>query len=486
MNDFTPNKKRFFSTKFVEQMAALNELQGLLTAILLICIVATVDYMTGYDMRLAILYMLPIALATWTGGVNSGIVASIISTGCWLTSFQPNHLYSREIFYYWEGLILIVTFLIFVHLISGLRGALARADKRFVRVLESLHAGIYVIDNIEGKVLYANRRLAKMIDNNPLLMRASDFESHFSVVGKSTTDRQGVQSLDSEDIHFSSREAHNDKDKRWYLIQSGLIHWENNERVTLKVITDISEQKQAQILRHQHQEMLHDTARFAALAEIASTLAHEINQPLMAISSYHEACIMMLSNGQHDTATIIDAMKKSRAQAMRASQIIASTREFLQRRTTIQARCNINEAVNEAVEFLEVELQEAGVSVDLQLHDSLPDFIFDRTLIAQVIVNLLHNAIDAMRSIKLFPRSVIIRTNMESESEVLIAVIDRGTGIQADVADKLYTSFFSTKPQGLGLGLCICRSVVEAHAGHLWHSVNPGGGTAFQFTLPLN
>lgn len=486
MNDPLPNLSLFSRAGLGRRLATLGELPGLCLALALAAAVAGIDYLTGYELRLAILYMLPIALATWTGGMYSGVLVSMVGTVCSIVSFQAKHIYSKEAFYYWETAVLIVTFWLFVRLICGLRDALARADERFLRVLEGLHAGVYVVDESTGSLLYANRRLAEVIAANPFSIPVDAFESRFNIVSTSTIEPpEGRRNGNRKQPLFQSSEARDEESDRWYLIQSGPIHWENNARVTLKVITDISGQKQAQMLRRQHLEMLHNSARSAALAEFASTLAHEINQPLMAISSYHEACIMLLSQKDCDLQPVIEALQKSRTQALRASQIIATTRGFLQRREPSRTVCNMNEVIAEAVQFIELELQGTEATVDLQLSTALPDAVFDRTLIVQVIVNLIHNALDAMRSVTLFPCNVTVKTSTEGDNEIVVSVIDRGDGISPDIANKLYTPFFSTKPQGLGLGLCICRSVIEAHAGRLWHSANPGGGTSFHFTLPI-
>lgn len=485
MNDPLSNRNLPSQAGLGRRLAALGELPGLCLALALAAVVAGVDYLTGYELRLAILYMLPIALATWTGGMYSGVLVSMVGAVCSIVSFQSKHIYSREVFYFWEAVVLVATFWIFVRLICGLRDALARADERFLRVLEGLHAGVYVVDEGNGSLLYANRRLAQMIAANPFSLPVAAFESRFNILSTSTIEPPEVRGGSKKQPLFQSSEARDEESDRWYLIQSGPIHWENNARVTLKVITDISGQKQAQMLRRQHQDMLHNNARSAALAEFASTLAHEINQPLMAISSYHEACMMLLSKQDCDLQPVIEALQKSRTQALRASQIIATTRGFLQRREPSRAVCNMNEVITEAVQFIELELQGTEATVDLQLSSTLPEAVFDRTLIVQVIVNLVHNALEAMRSVTLFPCTVTVKTSSEGDNEILVSVSDRGEGISAEITEMLYTPFFSTKPQGLGLGLCICRSVIEAHAGRLWHSANPGGGTSFHFTLPV-
>jgi C4-dicarboxylate-specific signal transduction histidine kinase len=486
MNDPALDDKTFSPLESTWRLAALGKWTGLLLAFGMVAMVAVADYVTGYEERLSILYMLPIALATWTGGMRPGALTAMMSGGCWLVSFRSNNIYSDSLFYYWEGVVLMVTFLIFVLLLARLRSALERADERFVRVLEGLYAGVYVADESSGRMLYSNQRLARMVGADPLSMPAAEVERRFS------TSRAGVDEylkrppLAAEASGFVSEEVRDERSDRWYLVQSGAIPWEHGQQALLKVFTDITEQKQAQILKQQHLDMLHEVSRSTALTEIASMLAHEINQPLMAIASYIEACLRLLANAQCDTGEVVAALEKCRVQAVRAGQIISRTRDFIRRRDPDPVRGNINQTIHEALQSIELELQDAEVAVDLRLDETLRPLPFDRTLIAQVLINLLHNAVDAMRPVAPSRRRLRITTVADSDGMVVVSVADQGAGIPEAAEGQLYTPFFTTKPQGLGLGLCICRSVIEAHAGRLWHSAVPGGGMAFHFMLPCH
>ncbi len=461
----------------------LGRRPGLLFALELVAVVAVLDYVTGYEVRLAILYLLPIALATWTGGMPSGALTATIAGCCWLISFYSNNIYAQHIFYYWEGVVLMATFIVFVVLLARLRSALARADERFLRVLQGLYAGVYVVEERSGKVLYANRRLRRMIGADPPPMKVADIERRFAVVAPMMEEhvlpRQAGGSVD-----FMTVEARDEAGERWYLIQSGSIPWEHNQNATLKVVTDITEQKQVQALKRQHQEALNQSARLSALAEIASTLAHEINQPLMAVASYNEACLRMLSAHPLDIGQVRQALEKCRTQAVRAGQVISRTRGFIRKRDAQPMPGNIEDAMREAVESLESELQDAGVTVSLQSPGALPQAVFDRTLIVQVIVNLLHNAIDAVRSVDPSRRLLSLAVSLDDDAMLAVSVSDQGNGIPAESESLLYTPFFTTKVQGIGLGLCICRSIIEAHAGRLWHTTNDDGGMTFHFALP--
>ena len=448
----------------------------------LVAVVATLDYVTGYEVRLAILYMLPIALATWTGGIQSGILVSLASVTCWSISFHPNHIYSREIYYYWEASVLVVTFIVFILLLDRLRNALELSDKRTLHVMEGLSAGIYVVDESSGRVLYANSRFAEMVGTASASLNASEFEKNLHIVTSTSREHE----IAGETTVFQYHQARDERSGQWYLVQSGPIHWENDMHVQLNVLTDITDHKQAAVLRRQHQEMLHNTARFSVLAEIASMLGHEINQPLMAIATYNAASVMLLKKPDPDIPEVIVALEKSRAQSVRASQIVEKTRGFLRRRAPSLDAGQINDVVRDAIDSLELELQDDTISVELRLADPLPEAIFDRTLIEQVVANLMRNAIDALRELQPGERGrIMVRTERAADGALHVSVSDNGMGIAPGIAEHLYAPFCTSKPHGLGLGLCICRSVIEAHAGRLWHETGANAGTTFHFTLPV-
>jgi C4-dicarboxylate-specific signal transduction histidine kinase len=484
MSGDMPNVGVFRLPEPAWRRVAFGKWSGLLIALGMVAMVAVADYVTGYEERLSILYMLPIALATWSGGMWSGALVALAGGACWFVSFRSNNIYTDSLFYYWEGVVLMATFLVFVLLLARLRSALARADERFLRVLEGLYAGVYVAEEGSGRMLYSNRRLAHMVGADPLSMRAAEVERRFSTSRAGTSEHARRMPLAGDAAGFVSEEARDEQGDRWYLVQSGAIPWEHNQHALLKVFTDITEQKQAQILKQQHQEMLHDASRVTALTEIASMLAHEINQPLMAIATYTDACLRLLAKEQCDTGAVVVALEKCRVQALRAGQIIQRTREFIRRRNPDPVRGDINAIIREALQSIELELQDAEVTAELLLDEGLPDLLFDRTLIVQVLINLMHNAVDAMRPVAPAQRRLRISTAADSDGMVVVSVSDRGTGIPDAAESQLYTPFFTTKPQGLGLGLCICRSVIEAHTGRLWHGAVPGGGTSFHFTLP--
>lgn len=443
-----------------------------------VLLIALLDFATGYEVRLAILYLLPIAFATWHGGAAIGLLVAGIAVGCWAGSFYANNIYSNEIFYVWEGCVLALTFTIFVFLLNRLRLALQHADRRFRDVLDGLSAAVYAVSERSGIVLYANRHLTDLMRMDPVGKAGRPVEMRFKPIdAESAVAGQGVRG-------FRHYEAHDERAGRWYWVQSGEITWETGELAQLKVLMDITEQRQASALRQQHQEMLHNTARFAVLAEIASMIGHEINQPLMAISSYTSASILLLSGSDPDIGEAVVALEKARVQVARSSNIIERTRGFLRRRAPSMSDGDINAAVRSAAGSMELTLQAPLLSFQMHLADDLPTLLFDRILIEQVVVNLLANALDALSSASTQVRRIEIATMATRDGAVQVTVSDNGIGLEPSCGDDVYEPFYTTKPGGLGLGLSICRSVIEAHAGRLWHHSAAGKGTTFHFTLP--
>ncbi len=454
---------------------------ALALAFVLAAVVAALDYATGYELRFAILYLVPIALATWTGGLRAGVAIVAISGLFWLASFRSTHPYSGEIFFYWEGVVMVVVYSIFVLLIARLRIALTRSDERFVRVLDELHSAVYVTDQESGRILYANRSLARLIKADPGTLGTEALHERIGLAAVDTVRRVRNETMEAG---FVTREMRARASGRWYLVQVGPIPWKSSRSVSLHVITDISEQKHAQTLKRQHQDMLHQTARLAALAEIASSLAHEVNQPLMAIASYNDACLRLLDAPRFDRNDLVTALQRCREQALRAGKIISGVRDFIRSRRPDPSPCDISALVRETLELLEAELEDSAVAVELSLPDGLPMTQADRTLLVQVIVNLVQNAIDAMTTTASSGRLLSVCTARAADGEIVVSISDRGDGISEAMRDRLFTPFFTTRTQGLGLGLSICRSIVEAHGGRIWHSANLNGGSSFHFSLP--
>lgn len=450
---------------------------GIPGAATLILLVAAADYATGYEVRLSILYLAPIALATWTAGISAGAAAASLASLCWLFSFRSEHFYSHQVYYFWEAAVMLGGFLAVVLLLARLRRALNQADERFARILEEMRAATYVIDEQRGDLLYANPEMRRLI-KVATAASVGQFEAELE------REPAAAESASVQAAGFAANTVRNGQSGRWYLMQAGGIPWGSRSGVKLKVLTDITQQKAAEAMRQKHLEVLHQSARLSTLAEIASTLAHEINQPLMVIATYTDACQRLMAMPDYDHAEVAAALGKCRTQAARAAGIIERLRDFIRQRQHRPESCDANAIASEAAEMMRGPLAEARLVLDLILASPAPLLVADRTLLIQVLVNLLSNAIEAMQGITTETRRISLVVSANGTDEVLFSVADCGTGLDEKQAANLFVPFFTTKPNGLGLGLAICRSVAEAHGGRLWAQANPPGGSVFQLAIP--
>ncbi|MBK4733421.1 sensor histidine kinase [Noviherbaspirillum pedocola] len=255
-------------------------------------------------------------------------------------------------------------------------------------------------------------------------------------------------------------------------------------------ILDISELRRAENINRQQQEQLQASARLASMGEIASTLAHELNQPLAAISSYTAGALNMLARPDADRmppGMLRGALEKTHAQAQRAGNIIRSVHAFAKKRDPARHPVDVTRLLHGLLPLVETQARDAMVRIRLSCAPDLPPVLGDKVMLEQVLLNLTRNGIEAMRDTapeqRLMTISAALATGTASPM-LQISVGDHGHGIAEDVAGKLFSAFFSTKSEGMGVGLNICRSVVEAHGGTLTHRPDPDGGTQFCFTLP--
>lgn len=273
--------------------------------------------------------------------------------------------------------------------------------------------------------------------------------------------------------------------------ESPLVDEHGKQTGWMSSILDVSELKRAEELSRQHEEKLHANARLATMGEMASMLAHELNQPLAAISSYTTGALNLLEQKSSDPNLLQAALEKARAQAQRAGQVIKSVHEFVRKRETARTRIHIDELLHSVMPLVELQAHSAHIHVHLQVEEHLPTVLADKVLLEQVLLNLTRNAIEAMQDTVYEQRHlhIIAQTLKEEQTDrnlparVQIQVIDRGHGISAEVAESLFSPFYSTKSSGMGMGLNICRTAIEFHGGSLSHRANPQGGTIFEFSL---
>ncbi|MYN02477.1 PAS domain S-box protein [Pseudoduganella sp. DS3] len=269
------------------------------------------------------------------------------------------------------------------------------------------------------------------------------------------------------------------------IFESPLVDKEGRHTGYMGSILDISDRKRMEELNRQHQEKLQASARLATMGEIASMLAHELNQPLAAISSYTTGALNVLARGG-DAATLKPALEQAGAQAQRAGAIIRSVHEFVKNRESERQDVALQSMLDSIHALIELQARQHQVSLQVELPAALPQVRADRMLIEQVLLNLTRNAIEAMADVPPLQRVLRVVAHHDAPAaQVVVQVIDHGHGIPQDVAERLFSPFFSTKAEGMGMGLNICRTAIEFHGGTLSHRGNPQGGTIFTFTLPV-
>ncbi len=247
-------------------------------------------------------------------------------------------------------------------------------------------------------------------------------------------------------------------------------------------VRDLTERQQTRARLQELQDELLHVSRLRSMGEMAAALAHELNQPLTASANYVAAALRLIDGPQPDLAHIRQALTLSSAQTLRSGEIIRRLRAFVERGETARRPEQLDAVVEEASALALVGLGDRGVTVKFARDPNLPPVIVDRVQVQQVLLNLLRNAVEAMATSTV--RELTLGT-ARWDRMVAVSVADTGCGIPPSIEAQLFQPFVTTKAQGMGIGLSVCRAIIEAHGGRLWVEPNPGGGSVFRFTLPV-
>ena len=281
------------------------------------------------------------------------------------------------------------------------------------------------------------------------------------------------------------------------IFEAPLINAQGQQTGWMSAFIDITEQRRMEELSRASHERLQATARLATVGEMASLLSHELTQPLMAMSSYANGSLNMLRNDgdlvQLDHAMLVQrlqdvesAMQRIAFQADRAGKVIKSVRDFVRRRSQTHEVISAHDLLEAVMPLVRLQASKLGVQVQVEVEPRLPPILCDTTMIEQVLLNLARNAMQAMEGMEAQQRKLTIKALWsESSQRVVFAVEDQGCGIPPEVAEQLFTPFFTTKHEGMGLGLSMCRTVLEQHGGELRYQANVPRGTVFTFSLPV-
>jgi PAS domain S-box-containing protein len=235
---------------------------------------------------------------------------------------------------------------------------------------------------------------------------------------------------------------------------------------------------------YQLRDRLTHLARVSTMGEMASSIAHEINQPLTAISTYAQACRRFIDSGGASDDSLQDALHRISDEAHRAGDIIHGLKRLIGRSDSRRTESDVNELIYAVRKLSDVDARQRDVRLRLVLSESLPTVVVDGVQIQQVILNLIRNAVDAMEHTEPEYREVVVRTVPRNEQEIEVSVCDSGSGLPEDVGEDLFEPFYTTKQDGLGMGLSISRSIVNTHGGRMWFKPNVDRGTTFFFTIP--
>jgi two-component system, LuxR family, sensor histidine kinase DctS len=363
-----------------------------------------------------------------------------------------------------------------------------RAEHAFRKAMEdSLHTGMRAVD-LEGRVVYVNPAFCNMVGfAERELIGSPGPQPYFP-----PEDREAIEAaLRAAREPGAPRAGLELKLMRRggerfdaLLYEAPLIDAEGRQTGWMGSVLDITERKRARELARQQEEKLAATARLVTMGEMASTIAHELNQPLSAIASYTTGCLNLLREGAPPPGELSEALRKTAEQTQRAGRIIRRVHDFVRKREPTRTPVRMRAVVEEAVGFADVEARKRRVRIQARLADEDPELQADPLLLQQVVLNLLRNAMDAMAATPAERREILVATEAGGAS-VTVSISDRGCGIPEEVRAQLFQPFFSTKAEGMGMGLNICRSIVEFHRGRVWAEPNPGGGTVFSFSVPV-
>lgn len=376
------------------------------------------------------------------------------------------------------------------------REELAAAHERFTTVLESLDAAVSVLAADEAELLFANRYYRHLFGIRP--------DGHLELSGGGFDRAQASSdSIDMVDAFAGlpaaaltsstadAQEVYVESIQKWFEVRRQYIQWVDGHLAQMQIATDITTRKKAQELAHQQEEKLQFTSRLMTMGEMASSIAHELNQPLAAINNYCSGTLALVKSGRGTPETLQPALEKTAQQALRAGMIVKRIREFVKRSEPKRQPARVADIVADAVGLAEIEARKRRIRIVTEILARMPIIYVDPVLIEQVLVNLMKNAAEAMADVKPASADGVIRVVADIDAGFVdIRVIDQGPGVDEATAERLFEPFYSTKSDGMGMGLNICRSIIESHRGRLWvvNNVEPDGrisGATFHCSLPI-
>ena len=380
-----------------------------------------------------------------------------------------------------------------------IRDQLSASHERFTTVLEGLDAAVSVLSVQQGELLFANRSYR--------LWFGADSQGHAQLAGggpgqpflaeldDSVDDLGGLPTQELTEAATDSREVLIESLQKWFEVRTRYLQWTDGRLAQMLIATDITARRNAEALSASQADRAQVTSRLVTMGEMASSVAHELNQPLTAITNYCNGMVSRVKNDAIQKDDLIAALEKTSRQAQRAGQIIHRIRAFVKRSEPVRQAAQAQVIIDDAVELAGIELRRRNVAIHTYVAQRLPMLMVDPILIEQVLLNLLKNAAEAIDGARLPPARrnielrVVPRHTSEEGGVIEFSVTDMGPGLKDEVISRMYEAFFSTKVDGLGIGLSLCRSIIESHRGritaHNLYNGNVAIGCRFSFTLPV-
>ena len=353
--------------------------------------------------------------------------------------------------------------------------------------LDNAPIGIITCD-LDFRILTANRACVELLDYRESEIRGRKFSEliHNEDLQTFSICAANTQSTQAERYSIGQRWVGKNGAIYQGRLHIGVAHGENDEpRMFVLQMEDNTERLNAEKEARHLRDRLAHVGRVSILGEMAAGIAHEVNQPLTAIASYAEACQRLIAADMLDSNELMHAMQQTASQAHRAGEVIRRLRNFAKQHETQRTIVNPNELIKDVVELTKIDTPHQQPELKLDLAERLPNVKADAVQIQQVLLNLIRNATDAVSGLPYENRSLVIRSVKASQDLIRIDVIDNGCGIKNADAKNIFNPFFSTKRSGMGLGLSICRSIIESHGGHLNFETRHNHGTKFFMTLPI-
>ena len=353
-------------------------------------------------------------------------------------------------------------------------------------MFESSALGI-ALTGLDGRFVDANPAYLRMVGYSQAELRDLSFRmiTHDDDRERNLAIFTEVLEGKRKSFELEKRYRRKDGEVIWVNLSGSLVPGtEGVPQFVLGMVEDITERKKAEeALANARTELAH-VSRLMTMGEMTASIAHEVNQPLTAIVTNADAGLRWLQRPKPNIGEVRTALERIIEDGKRGSEVIKRIRSLLRKTNTHKEPLNINEVVQEVAALACREAQKRGIFLRTELGAALPPVEGDRVQLQQVILNLVMNGLEASEGVTDRPRELVIRTQLHAPDAVLVAVQDAGVGLDPEHLPRLFEAFFTTKRGGMGMGLSISRSIIEAHRGRLWATRNAGPGATFQFVLP--